>query len=779
MTVVLDIQGTQSRDHADRGIARYLRETATALMRVEPDAVSSFALNPDLPPPRHFEELAATGRIVRNDAGSAENAQIYHVGSPFEHVPFDRLWPRFARGGRRRLVVTVYDLIPELFPALYLRNPVIRRSYHARLELIRQADRILAISQATANDVVTRLRIPSDRVDVVGAGVGAEFSPPTVLEEARATASDAVPGLEHGYVLYTGGIEPRKNVERLLAAYARLPERLRTAHQLVIVCRVTPDERLRLDEELARLGIAQRVLFPGYVEDSTLVALYQACQLFVFPSLYEGFGLPVAEALACGAPVIAARTSSLPELVDDAALFDPYDVDAIAHAVIRALEDERLRTRLRSPAVPTWDEVAARIVAAYRRVDPPRRRRSRPRVAFVTPLPPQPSGVADASFHLLEAFRERCPVDVFVDGPSTRRPVDVAAPAGLTVASVASFERCDGIRDYDQIVYCLGNSEFHVGALALLQRRPGVVIAHDLRLSGLYTWAARNRPDLATRIFHESLHAMYGDRLPTSVGEHGWLDVDDADRYGIYMARDVIRASTRFLVHSRYAAQLARLEAAPEDAEKIGVLPFGVAAPANPRCEDADEPLIATFGIAAAAKQIEKVVRAFARLAEDEPSVRLAFVGSFPDPTERKSIERLARDLGVAERTVLTGRLDASEYGRWLARATIALQLRSWSNGETSGAVMDCLAAGVPTIATGIGAAAELPDRCVVKVPAQIAPDVLAAALRTLLREPKERLALSTAAATYARTQSFDRAAAALYDVVMAEHAESTPVRAA
>jgi glycosyltransferase involved in cell wall biosynthesis len=774
--VLFDIQGTQSRAHSDRGIARYLRELVDALNRWYPDAVDGFLLNPDLPPPGAIEPLAASGRLTRLDAVSSEEGDVYHVGSPFEDVAIDRLWPLFARRGRMRLVVTVYDLIPELFSELYLQDTAVRRRYRERLELIRQADRILAISTATKEDVVKRLRVPAAQVTVAGGGVGDRFRHPENLADARAAAGKAVSGLEPGYILYTGGIEPRKNVRRLLEAYAALPGGLRAAHQLVIVCSVLPDERRRLDADLARVGVSARVLFPGYVADPELVALYQACHLFVFPSLYEGFGLPVVEAAACGAPVLVSGTSSLVELVPKEAQFDPYDVTSITAALERALRDESFRNVLRPENLPSWRDVAARTAEAYEDVQRVRRARSgRPRLAFVSPLPPQPSGVADASYRLLEALSARCDVDAFADGYDVGESHEAKAPAGVTVASARSFDRCERARGgYDRVVYCLGNSEFHGEALKLLRNRPGIVVAHDLRLSGLYTWASRERPDVVPSSFHETLQAMYGARIPASLGENGWLDLDDAERYGVFMARDVLTCSELFLVHSHYAAQLARLEAAPADTSKIGVVPFGMPNPDDLPRRAADAPaLVATFGIATAAKQTQKIIGAFGVVAKTNPEASFAVVGAFPDPRERAAAEDHVEELGIGGRVELAGRLEQAGFYDWMSRTAVAVQLRSWSNGETSAAVADCLAAGIPTIVTAIGSAAELPDDCVVKVSVDIAPEELAREIEALLADPARRARLSDAGIAFAREHSFEHAAEALYEKLMHEEVAS------
>src|SRR5262249_16953154 len=155
---------------------------------------------------------------------------------------------------------------------------------------------------------------------------------------------------------------------------------LRERHQLVIVCRIEPGELASMRSRLRGLGIADRVHFPGFVSDTDLIRLYQTCELFVFPSLYEGFGLPVAEAIASGAPVISSNSSSLPEPVrDPAALFDPRDEDSIRAALERSLTDPGFLRRLREVELDarySWSGVADRTAAVYEELlEKPRPRR--------------------------------------------------------------------------------------------------------------------------------------------------------------------------------------------------------------------------------------------------------------------------------------------------------------------------------------------------------------------------------------------------------------------
>jgi glycosyltransferase involved in cell wall biosynthesis len=779
LSVLLDIQGIQSPAHGERGVARYLLELALALDRWHSGRVSRFVLNRDLAVPGAIEPLATDGRLTFDDRLKPSDGLVYHIGSAFEHVHFDRIWPQAAHEGQMRLVVTLYDLIPQLFPDVYLSHPATRSWYTTRLQLLRRADRLLAISEATAADAVRELGVPAERVVVVGAAVSDRFHRPDSREAMLAAVRRELPSLRPGYVLYVGGIEPRKNIDRLLQAYSRLPAQLRARHQLVVVCRVLPSERRQLERRLRQLGVTDRVLFPGYVADELLVPIYQAAELFVFPSLYEGFGLPIAEARACGAPVVASRSSSLIELVrDEDALFDPLDPVSISATLERALSDDGFRVRLRERKLDerhTWRRVADRTVEVYDELStkprPPRRRERR--LALVTPLPPQRSGIADYSYRLLVALKELCAVDAYVDASAD----DVEAPSSVAVERLSHLRQVERIRGwYDAVVYCLGNSEHHVAALGLLRERPGFVLAHDVRLSGLYSWAAANRPDLEPRGFYGALRSMYGYRLPPEIGLGGWLSYEEADRYGIFMAQEALALSRRFFVHSSYAAQIARLEALPGDEDKVEVLPFACPEPSQVRPEEPMEPVVATFGLVAPVKQTEKVVRAFGVVAREHPSATLAVVGPAGADGALEMCRRLAADSGLGERVRVTGEVDEDEFRAWLGRATVAVQLRQTSNGESAASVADCLAAGVPSIVTAIGSARELPDECVWKVDREIDAPSLGSEIATLLSDDVRRSAMRAAGIEYARRNSFSRVAELLYERVLAAQDEMAAV---
>ena len=178
MPIYLDVQGAQSRDSGHRGIGRYVLELAGAIERSEhAGEIAGYVTNPDLPVPAVLAAVVPAGRLVASSDIEFRPGDVFHLTSPFEDVPLDRVWPPSARADGVRLAVTVYDLIPLIYPEHYLSDASYHARYKNRVELIRLADRIFAISAATARDAVTMLSLPEAAVTVTGTGVSARFRP--------------------------------------------------------------------------------------------------------------------------------------------------------------------------------------------------------------------------------------------------------------------------------------------------------------------------------------------------------------------------------------------------------------------------------------------------------------------------------------------------------------------------------------------------------------------------------------------------------------------------
>ncbi|MCA1942966.1 MAG: glycosyltransferase, partial [Yonghaparkia sp.] len=728
--VHVDLRCLQDPTHPERGIPTYTAHLATATEAARGDRDFAWLLGADGPVPRSARGLLHSGRLLRDDDPTVRGgAEVLHVTSPFYGFPgrIDSL-----PGPYGATVATLYDLIPLRYPEVYLPSPGMMAAYRSRLELVRQADRVLSISNATTRDAIALGGVDPARIVTVGAGVSAEFVPVADPGLAFDRARAAVPGLRPDFVLYTGGWDFRKNLVGLLEGYALLPRAVRARHQLVIVCSLRPIEREHLENEARALGVLDDLLLTGYVDDAVLVALKQSTALFVFPSLYEGFGLPVAEALACGAPCIVADTSSLVEIVPDpAGRFDPQDARSIADRISAALAPGALRDRLLEFAATarySWDDVAARTVQAYEDAVPRRRRpresmRSRPRIALVSPMPPVASGVADYSARLLPELARHVDVDVFAQSGADAVWIDGVRV--FAMAALPALRAAEG--EYDDVLYCIGNSEYHYGVFAELHRhRGGSALLHDVSLQGVLRLARTRRPEIVDGDSLLVLDALESGDLPvehTRFPAHRSPDYADLNRP---LVRSVARRADRLLVHSQYAASLARLELAPDDRDEVRIVTFAHR-PVIPVGETARDAIV-SMGILSSAKRTEEVWEAFIIAAMRHPDLVFALVGeSHLDEAVHQRLERRAAEAGVADRVVTTGRVDDADYASWLARALVAVQLRATTRGESSAAVADCFAAGVPVIASAVGPALELASDAAVLIPVAARPGSIAA----------------------------------------------------
>ncbi|PDW02095.1 glycosyltransferase family 4 protein [Candidatus Viridilinea mediisalina] len=263
-------------------------------------------------------------------------------------------------------VITIHDLAFIRFPETFRAYNRTYLDFATRLSA-RRASAILVVSEHTRREVIGLLGVPSERVVVTPNAARAHFAPPSA---ASLAAFRARQGLPERFVLCVGTLEPRKNLTTLLAAYAEVAQRFPDVPLLIGGGKGwLYDEIFR---RLDQLKLRDHVRFVGYLEEDELPLWYAAATAFVFPSIYEGFGMPPLEAMACGTPVITSNSSSLPEVVGDAGLMvPPYDHYGFAEALGRLLSDRELAAELRSRGLArarqfAWRTSAERTLAAYR-----------------------------------------------------------------------------------------------------------------------------------------------------------------------------------------------------------------------------------------------------------------------------------------------------------------------------------------------------------------------------------------------------------------------------
>lgn len=360
--------------HQHAGLGRYAGELTAALLRVAPQNEYSglYHARRAMPLDGELKDLRVTRVPLGAKPWRLSVLLAYYARWNMDaRLPpcdifhaTDHLLPPLKRA---RSVFTIHDLIFQFFPEYHL--PLNRWYLGLTLpKFMQRADAIIAVSECTRRDASQRMNIPAEKIRVIYEGVHPSFRPiadRATLERVRATYR-----LPANFILFFSTIEPRKNLITLFDAYAALLKQNTDVPPLVVAGR----KGWLYQETLQRaqtLGIGARVQWADWIAGDDVPALLNLADVFVYPSLYEGFGLPPLEALACGTPVICSNASSLPEVVGDAGiLFEPRDTAALTRALARVLTDDALRQTLRAKglrqAAPfTWERAARETLAVY------------------------------------------------------------------------------------------------------------------------------------------------------------------------------------------------------------------------------------------------------------------------------------------------------------------------------------------------------------------------------------------------------------------------------
>ncbi|MBK3505880.1 glycosyltransferase family 4 protein [Pseudomonas sp. MF6747] len=399
MRIVIDLQGAQSESRF-RGIGRYSLSLALAIAKNAGDHEIWIVLNArmpesildirnafsalipkeririfDVPDDLDSPWVLCAAEIVREEFIRSLEPDVVLISSLFEDPGAGAVTSVGAIANSHKTAVVLYDLIPLLNKDVYLPTQALRDYYSKKIGWLERADALLAISQSSSDEAVEYLNVSRENVPNISAAIGAQFYP-RVFSKQEADKFLQRMGVQEKFVLYApGGFDPRKNFARLLEAYSRLKPELRSHYQLVIASRLHEQQRIELLDLKEKFGFEiHELVLTGYVEDEDLIALYSLTSLFVFPSTHEGFGLPVLEAMACGAPVIGSNCSSVPEVIGlDEALFDPLSVASISDKISEVLKSDSLRQRLVKHAEIqaakfSWDESALKAIAALEQV---------------------------------------------------------------------------------------------------------------------------------------------------------------------------------------------------------------------------------------------------------------------------------------------------------------------------------------------------------------------------------------------------------------------------
>ncbi|MFD1110173.1 glycosyltransferase family 4 protein [Pseudoroseomonas ludipueritiae] len=400
MRIAIDMQGALTVGSRPRGIGRYTTQLVNALVDLRGDRDLRLLLNSNhtaaaqevaeeygkrLPkgavshyrvprtesydqPPSAPKRKLGDAIVRRHVAGLAPDVLL--ATSLFELGPGDFSPPDLSSYPARLTCAVVYDLIPLVFPDLYLSSPLTSGTYRATAASLNKVDLLLAISESARQDAIRLLGVDPDRIVNISGATDDRFRP-LQITDARRNALQQQAGVTRPFIMYVSGADQRKNLKGAVTLFASLPAESRRSYQLLLVTMLSAEDIAEFKAYAASLGVEpDGLVIVGGINDDLLVELLNTCALFIFPSLYEGFGLPILEAMQCGAPVLAADNSSIPEIVDREDLrFDPGNIEAAAAKLERLLRDEALRRDVSAWGVErakrfTWQNSARRALDA-------------------------------------------------------------------------------------------------------------------------------------------------------------------------------------------------------------------------------------------------------------------------------------------------------------------------------------------------------------------------------------------------------------------------------
>lgn len=756
MKILLDLQGAQTESRM-RGIGRQAKALAKAMIaqgghdfhillnrRLDEGMREVMAEFTDLISPSNIHVFEVPGATAERDRANlwrtfaAEHVReaaiariapdVVHVASLFEGFVDDAVTSIGRFDAPYLTAVTLHDLIPLADPARYLADSRVRAHWLRRAQFLKRADLLLAVSDFSAREVDSLLHIPPSRVAVISGGVDKVFTP---AEAESGIDADALRRFELNapYLLHVGAVDPRKNVELIMAAFGRLPEQLRSTHLIAFVGRLFDDEIGRLTIAATREGIpASRLRFCQHVSEADLVAIYRGAASVIFPSMHEGFGLPAVEGMACGAPTLVADATALREIITEPNYrFDPVDPADLAGRLLMILTDEGARSALREWGLRRardyrWNDVSKRAVTAMTGAVAKRSQsarttvsfRRKPLLAFFSPLPDTPSGVADYSAQLLRELARFYEIECIVGNGQGQS--DAWISANFVLRDVDFFRR--NAAAYSRILYSMGNSEYHKEIFDLIAEYPGHVILHDFFLSDLIDWMSNTG------------HAPYEFMFRELYRSHGLTALAHERREGRLSAvsaypcnATIFENATGVIVHSEYARAAALALYGESILDRTVVVPHlrGIAVPGDRKAArerlgiGRDDFVVASFGVITERKCSADLVEAWLSSAlAAHKDARLVFIGEVAGGEFGKRFKAMVADRSAI---TVTGYASREQYVDYLTAADVAVQLRRESRGETSGTILDCLAAGLPLIVNDHGPTGELPDGVVVKLP--------------------------------------------------------------
>ncbi|MDE6034502.1 MAG: glycosyltransferase [Ruminococcus sp.] len=696
----------------------------------------NFSLSPMITNDNFTEDFIDTGKnnvLLRSECYSdiignvikryirENNIDIFYITSPFEpaFISYKKEWFDGVK-----VIATVYDIIPYVMKEKYLADKNTFEWYMKCIDNLRWSDRLFVISDSVKNDLVKYLKFNPENISTIWGAVDDHYRIIDIDDTEKSLILDKF-GISKPFIMCTGGEDSRKNLDGLIRAYSLLPDNIRNSYQLVVVCKLSENGLKNLKSVAVSHKVGKDVIFTGFVSDEELLKFYNLAVLMAFPSKYEGFGLPIVEAWACGTPVLTADNSSLREIAGDSAMLINANIDkSIADGMKKMLSDSTILSEytvkgMQRLELYRWDRVNDNIISLIdsmgaNKINLSKADNKKIKIAFFTPLPPLESGISDYSYDIINALSRYFDIDVFVEETYN---ADCTFPANVSLYSHRAYP----IRypQYKDTVFQMGNSEYHFYMYQYIRKYHGTVVLHDFNLHGAFYHYA-----VTLCKGNYSLYRTFIDNdFPDCDGYINALRNGSAnpDIYGMELNSYITDSADRIIVHSRYSKgkllekNIARnVTVIPLYAE---ILPLANGNTVKLQNNfPADKTIISAFGGIHRTKRILPLIKAFTELKKEIDNIHLMLVGK-PAPDIRAELDNFIISANLQDSVTVTGYTTIEKFKEYIDMSDICMNLRYPYNGETSGSLMRILAKGKCAVVNDIGSFSEIPDDACIKLP--------------------------------------------------------------
>jgi glycosyltransferase involved in cell wall biosynthesis len=793
MRIILDLQSVQGPSR-NRGIGRYSLQLSKALIQQAKNHEIYIALNAhpiesvafiretfdSLIPQNRIKVFEAPHAISWHDyknywrIKAAEKIREHFLASLAPDIVF--ISSLFEGWGDIPLsigelnhnyltVTTLYDLIPFIFREFYITNDEVCNFYFRKMQFLKKSDLLLTISHSALQEAVELLAFPQNRIVNCSVGVDAKFKPYPINEQDKVEILKGY-GINQKFIFYIGGLEFRKNVVNLIEAYALLSAQLRKQFQLVIAVNTTETiatSYVKVFKSRFKLE-ADEILLLHYLPEEQLIFLYNTCSLFVFPSLHEGFGLPIIEAMACGAPVISSNTSSMPEATGcTEALFDPNNPQDIANKITEVLTNEYFLNFLKKHSKVhagkfTWEATAEKALAALENLYANKKAtrkaffempHCKKKIAYVSSFPPEKSRIANYSTVLLPELA--CFFEITLISNQAHLD-DSWLNANFQMKDVDWFTGYAHL--FDLVLYHFGNSAEYDFLVPLLNSYPGIVVLHDFFLGNLFSGLKDNTLKHKNLIYH-ALYQSHGFPGLAFQQEKG----QDATLHSFPCNFTIFKRALGIIVHSHHHLDLAKNWYGANITPKFQVVYPPCLSKKVTEAErqqakqklgfSANDFLICTFASLKSNTLNHRLLQACSHRLKSQKNTYLVFIGAIKDLNYYKFLKNLIKKYKLKKQVRFVGYATAMSFKNYLLSTNIAMQLRAPPDDASAVTLLNCLAYGIPTIANQHANMQDLSAEAFIKLHDSFTDSELAGAIDMLYHNLELRKRLSLQALNY------------------------------